>query len=59
MGPWTFVDPNIEWVLEHANATHRRPRYVGRLAAASTATGQASKHAAEQKALVTEALALK
>ncbi len=58
MGPWTFVEHNIEWVMNHvAGAAHKRPRYVGRNAAASTATGQASRHAAEQKAIVAEALA--
>ncbi len=56
MGPWTFVDPNIEWVLGHVKSKHPRARYVGRLASAATATGQASKHASEQKALVAEAL---
>jgi 2-oxoglutarate dehydrogenase E1 component len=58
MGPWTFVEHNIEWVMNHvAGAAHKRPRYVGRTAAASTATGQASRHASEQKAIVAEALA--
>ncbi len=58
MGPWTFVEPNLEWVLEQIGAKHRRPRYVGRVAAASTAAGQASKHSQEQKKLVGDALAL-
>ena len=57
MGGWTFVEPNIEWVLHQIKATHPRPRFVGRAASAATATGQASKHASEQKALVAEALA--
>ncbi|MEM7748512.1 MAG: 2-oxoglutarate dehydrogenase E1 component [Pseudomonadota bacterium] len=57
MGCWTFVDPNIEWVLEHVDAKFKRPRYVGRAAAASTATGQLSRHIHEQKTLVEEALA--
>ncbi|MEM6495998.1 MAG: 2-oxoglutarate dehydrogenase E1 component, partial [Pseudomonadota bacterium] len=57
MGCWTFVDPNIEWVLEHVDGTFKRPRYVGRAAAASTATGQLSRHIHEQKTLVAEALA--
>ena len=58
MGPWTFVEPNIEWVLGHVGGKHQRPRYVGRAAAASTAAGQASRHSQEQKALVDEAIAV-
>jgi 2-oxoglutarate dehydrogenase E1 component len=56
MGGWTFIEPNVEWVLSHANGKARRARYVGRAASASTATGQLSRHTAEQKALVDEAL---
>jgi 2-oxoglutarate dehydrogenase E1 component len=58
MGAWTFIEPNIEWVLEHINAKHRRARYAGRQAAASTAAGLASRHNQEQKTLVKEALTL-
>ena len=58
MGAWTFIQPNIEWVLEHIDAKFQRPRYVGRSASASTATGQLSKHILEQHALVGEALGL-
>jgi 2-oxoglutarate dehydrogenase E1 component len=49
-GAWTFVDPLIE------EATGRRPVYAGRAAAASTATGLARRHAAEQAKLIHEAL---
>ena len=56
MGAWTFVEPHLEAALEHAGIGHPRPGYVGRSAAASTATGQLSKHAAEQKALVAAAI---
>ncbi len=55
-GGWTFVEPNLEWVLTRIGATHSRPRYVGRAASASPATGLASRHKAEQEALVSEAL---
>ncbi|WP_413865050.1 2-oxoglutarate dehydrogenase E1 component [Albidovulum sp.] len=55
-GAWFFVEPNIEWVLGHIGATQARPRYVGRSASASPATGLASRHKAEQEALVNEAL---
>ncbi len=57
MGAWSFVDRKIEDVLT-AMGTPKRPRYVGRIAAASPATGLAKVHAAEQAALVAEALAL-
>ena len=56
MGAWTFVAPYLEWVLERAPMQVKRAAYAGRAASASTATGQASKHAAEQKALVEQAL---
>ena len=55
-GAWTFVEPNLEWVLGRIGASHGRPRYVGRAASASPATGLASRHKAEQEALVNEAL---
>jgi len=56
MGSWHFIEPNIEWVLDHIDAKHSRPRYAGRAAAASTATGQLSRHVHEQKTLVEDAL---
>jgi 2-oxoglutarate dehydrogenase E1 component len=56
MGAWHFMDANIEWVLTHLGYIHRRPRYAGRAAAASPATGQLSRHLAEQAALVNDAL---
>ena len=59
MGAWSFVEPNIEWVLQHLEpARNVRPRYVGRPATAATATGLASKHNQEQKALVAQALSV-
>ncbi len=57
-GAWFFMEPNLEWVLTRIGATHQRPRYVGRAASASPATGLASRHKAEQQALVNEALTL-
>jgi len=56
MGAWSFIEPNLEWVLERIEARVRRPAYAGRAATAATATGQLSKHLNEQKALVDEAL---
>jgi 2-oxoglutarate dehydrogenase E1 component len=58
MGAWSFIEANIEWVLDHVGAKHRRPRYVGRAASAATATGLASKHAAELRAFLDEALTI-
>lgn len=57
-GSWSFVEPYIEWVLERLGAKHGRARYAGRNAAASPATGLASRHKSEQEALVNEALAI-
>ena len=57
-GGWSFVEPNIEWVLTRIGATHTRARYAGRAASASPATGLASRHKAEQEALVNEALTI-
>ncbi|NDU99949.1 2-oxoglutarate dehydrogenase E1 component [Pseudoroseicyclus tamaricis] len=57
-GAWSFIEPNIEWVLSRIGAEHGRPRYVGRAAAASPATGLASQHKAQQQALVNDALGL-
>ena len=58
MGAWSYIEPNIEWVMDQSGMKGRRPRYVGRAAAASTATGQLSRHVAEQKTLVGESLAV-
>ncbi|MEL6519876.1 MAG: 2-oxoglutarate dehydrogenase E1 component [Pseudomonadota bacterium] len=57
-GAWTFIEPNIEWVLSRIDATHGRPLFVGRATSASPATGLASQHKAQQSALVNEALTI-
>ncbi|MGH6735304.1 MAG: 2-oxoglutarate dehydrogenase E1 component [Methyloceanibacter sp.] len=56
MGAWSFIEPNLEWVLDHIGARHRRPRYAGRPSSAATATGLTSKHQRELKAFLDEAL---
>jgi len=56
MGAWHFVEPYLEWVLNQINAPNKRPRYAGRAAAAATATGLMSKHLAQLKALLDDAL---
>ncbi len=55
-GGWTFVEPNLEWVLTRIGADTRRATYVGRAASASPATGLASQHKAQQAAIVNDAL---
>jgi len=57
-GGWTFMEPNLEWVLGRIKAKHARPIYVGRAASASPATGLASQHKAQQEALVNDALTI-
>ncbi|SHK75259.1 2-oxoglutarate dehydrogenase E1 component [Bradyrhizobium lablabi] len=56
MGSWHFIEPYLEWVLNQIHAPNKRPRYAGRAAAAATATGLMSKHLAQLKALLDEAL---
>ena len=55
-GSWTFMEPNLEWVLNRIKARVNRPNYVGRSASASPATGLASTHKNQQEALINEAL---
>ena len=57
-GGWTFIEPNLEWVLGRIKAKHTRPKYVGRSTSASPATGLASNHKAQQAALVNDALTI-
>ena len=58
MGAWTFVDRRIEKVLAGIDVLAKRPVYVGRVEAASPATGLAKVHAAEQAHLVRAALSV-
>jgi 2-oxoglutarate dehydrogenase E1 component len=55
-GAWSFVEPLIEEVLATTGRAPMRARYAGRRASAATATGLARNHAAQQAALVAEAL---
>ena len=57
MGAWSFVDPYLEWVLEQVGGKSKRPRYAGRPAAASPATGLMSKHLAQLKAFLDDCFA--
>ena len=55
-GYWTFVEPYLTDCLDKAGVAARRPVYAGRSASASPATGLAKRHAAEQAALIADAL---
>ena len=57
MGAWSFIEPNIEWVLEQISAKHGRARYVGRPASAATATGSMARHLRELQEFLDQALA--
>jgi len=56
MGGWTFVSPYLEWVLQQTPMAASRPRYVGRAAAASPATGLAARHKQQMQAFIDQAL---
>lgn len=57
-GAWSFVDPMIEETLVKIKHKTSRARFVGRAASASPATGLLSRHNAEQKKLIEQALTL-
>ena len=57
MGAFSYVDRRIEDVLSGLSIKAKRARYVGRIEAASPATGFLKVHQREQAALVDEALA--
>jgi len=55
-GYWAHVESRIERRLGEAGLRPKRPVYAGRPPAASPATGLAKRHAAEQAALIADAL---
>ena len=55
-GAWSFVEDLVEQCLAEAGHVGMRARYAGRAASASPATGLAKRHAAEQAALIADAL---
>jgi 2-oxoglutarate dehydrogenase E1 component len=57
MGAWAFVQPYVDWVLEQLGRPGDRPRYVGRPASASTATGLMRTHLAQMQSFLEEAFA--
>lgn len=56
MGGWNFVAELIEEVLINVKAKSSRPKYVGRIASASPATGYGKYHTKELAAFIDEAL---
>jgi 2-oxoglutarate dehydrogenase E1 component len=56
MGAWMFLEGFLEGVAQEAGFTQPRPRYAGRRAAASPATGIAEWHKRQQAQLLDEAL---
>ena len=58
MGAWTFIRDRLDSVLSEINHPCIQSKYVGRVEAASPATGLMKKHIAEQSALVDEALTI-
>ncbi|MHB1109993.1 MAG: 2-oxoglutarate dehydrogenase E1 component, partial [Devosia sp.] len=57
MGAWAFVQPYIDWVLDQMGQLGQRPRYIGRPASASTATGLMRTHIAQLQTFLDEAFA--
>ena len=57
-GAWSFVENLLEENLSDAGFGNLRPRYAGRAASASPATGLAKRHVAEQSALIADALGI-
>ena len=55
MGAWAFVQPYIDWVLDQMGRGGERPRYIGRPASASTATGLMRTHLAQLQTFLDEA----
>lgn len=56
MGAWNFVSRMLDEVTLEIGCKHPVVRYAGRSTAASPATGLASRHKAQQEALVDSAL---
>ena len=57
-GSWNYIDRIIEECLIKAGVKKNRPKYVGRIASASPATGLLSRHQIEQQQLIEEAFKL-
>jgi 2-oxoglutarate dehydrogenase E1 component len=58
MGAWSFARPYLEFVVEQSRIKADRPRYVGRAAAASPATGLLRRHQEQLESFLEEAFTL-
>ena len=56
MGAYYFLDPYLQWVLGQIGAGNKKLIYAGRPPSAATAVGQMSKHLAQLKTLLDQAL---
>jgi len=56
MGSWWYIERRIERVLNEIGRHGTRPRYLGRVEAASPATGHHKTHLLEQERIVREAI---
>ena len=56
MGAWIFVEPYLEWVLNQIGAKQRRAALCRPPGSAATASGMMSKHLAQLKPFLDEAL---
>ena len=54
MGAWSSVRDYIQWTLNYIGANNKDISYIGRNAAASTATGYAKRHVAQQNKIMEE-----
>ncbi|XWN32524.1 MAG: 2-oxoglutarate dehydrogenase E1 component [Devosia sp.] len=57
MGGWSFVQVYLDWCLQQTRMANSRVRYVGRLAAASPATGLARRHKQQLESFLEQAYA--
>src|SRR5262249_56162562 len=56
MGAWFFVDTFLQWILNQISAKNRTVRYAVRPPSASLTVSQNSKHLAQLKQFLDEAL---
>ena len=52
MGAWFSVRDYIQWTLDYIGANNREISYIGRSPAASSASGYAKRHIAQQKEII-------
>lgn len=57
-GPWNFIHQKLEAIMHQAGYQNARIQYAGRDASASPATGVFSRHEAQRKSFVEQALTI-